>query len=48
MNRKNIIPLACGIASLALGVAGHGVPAGVFGLCGVIIALAYGRRGDGD
>lgn len=46
MNGKLLIPLACGIASLALGAAGHALPAGVFGLCGVIIAIA--RKGHGN
>ncbi|WP_181160804.1 hypothetical protein [Bifidobacterium sp. UTCIF-39] len=46
MSRKTVIPLACGIASLALGVTDHALAAGVVGLCGVVIAISAGMRHD--
>lgn len=41
MNKEHAIPFACGAMSLILGVAGRGVAAGIFGLAGVILALAW-------
>lgn len=46
MNRKNIIPLACGIASLALGATDHALAAGAVGLAGVVLMIAIGDRHD--
>ena len=47
MNGNHAIPLACGALSLILGVTGHAIPAGVFGLAAAILALKTGDR-DGD
>lgn len=46
MSKTNIIPLACGILSLILGLTGHAIPAGIFGLSGVVLALTIGDRDD--
>ncbi|MBW3079882.1 hypothetical protein [Bifidobacterium saguinibicoloris] len=45
MNTK-ILALILGATSLVLGVAGHAIPAGVFGLAGVIFALPGGNHND--
>ncbi|MBT1181201.1 hypothetical protein JS531_04275 [Bifidobacterium sp. CP2] len=45
MNTKTLA-LILGLTSLILGVAGHAIPAGVFGLAGVIFALPEGSHND--
>lgn len=41
------LALILGLMSLILGVAGHAIPAGVFGFAGVVFALS-GRKDDDD
>ena len=47
MKRLEYLPPILGFVSLCVGVAGHAIPAGVFGLCAGLLSLVN-LEGDDD